>query len=394
MIKCIYKDFGGEDTKMFKYYVYYALGKVRRQYFMQLPENESEYQISRKWFVVEGAAASSIGILIGGAFLASLLQALEISDTLNGIITSLASVVCMAQFFGVYWAKRMKKIKLFVCLFAFMHRLIFTLIYFIPFVPIDTSLKVPLFIGMYLMAHILGQIIGPSAGNWIASLNEGKKGSYFARRDIVMVSTSVMTSLIAGQVFDYCDAKGETLTGFLIVGGIMLTLTIVNFTALSMVKEPKVSYLSRNNLEMHGKLVKKRAGEEIRQVHIEDESLDFIICMFAKIIPEEKMRTLKKGGKLIIVSTGEDHLLQLKEVVYESVRKEFYSPVEDLKIFKHLDTINVKYETEILEKESIENLFNMTPYRCRSPQKVIEKLFALNTLKTTIEINIDIFEKN
>ncbi|MGL5971330.1 MAG: putative RNA methyltransferase, partial [Cetobacterium sp.] len=126
---------------------------------------------------------------------------------------------------------------------------------------------------------------------------------------------------------------------------------------------------------------------------IEDESLDFIICMFAKIIPEEKMRTLKKGGKLIVVSTGENHLLQLKEVVYEEVRKEFYSPVEDLKIFSHINTVNVKYEIDILEKESIENLFNMTPYRWRSPQIGVEKLFSLNNLTTTVEVNIDIFEK-
>jgi 23S rRNA (guanine745-N1)-methyltransferase len=126
---------------------------------------------------------------------------------------------------------------------------------------------------------------------------------------------------------------------------------------------------------------------------IEDESLDFIICMFAKIIPEEKIRTLKKGGKLIVVSTGEEHLLQLKEVVYEAVRKEFYSPVEDLNIFTHLETMNVKYEIEILEKDSIENLFNMTPYRWRSPQLGVEKLFSLDNLKTTVEVNIDIFEK-
>ncbi|MGL5702978.1 MAG: methyltransferase domain-containing protein [Cetobacterium sp.] len=126
---------------------------------------------------------------------------------------------------------------------------------------------------------------------------------------------------------------------------------------------------------------------------IEDESLDFIICMFAKIIPEEKMRTLKKGGKLIIVSTGENHLLEMKEVVYDVVRKEFYSPVEDLNIFSHLEKVNVKYETEILEQESIENLFNMTPYRWRSPQKGVEKLFALEKLKTTVEVNIDIFKK-
>ncbi|MGX6592605.1 methyltransferase domain-containing protein [Cetobacterium ceti] len=126
---------------------------------------------------------------------------------------------------------------------------------------------------------------------------------------------------------------------------------------------------------------------------VENESLDFIICMFAKIVPEEKMRTLKKGGKLIIVSTGENHLLEMKEVVYENVRKDFYSPIEDLNIFKHIETVNTKYETEILEPESIENLFNMTPYRWRSPQAGIEKLLALKTLKTTIEVNIDIFEK-
>ena len=124
-----------------------------------------------------------------------------------------------------------------------------------------------------------------------------------------------------------------------------------------------------------------------------DESLDFIICMFAKIIPEEKMRTLKKGGKLIIVSTGENHLLQMKEVVYENVRKDFYSPIEDLKIFKYLETINCTYKTFIRENESIKNLFNMTPYRWRSPREGIERLFSLNELETFVDVNFDIFTK-
>ena len=128
-------------------------------------------------------------------------------------------------------------------------------------------------------------------------------------------------------------------------------------------------------------------------IPVEDNSLDFIICMFAKIIPEEKMRTLKKGGKLIIVSTGENHLLQMKEVVYENVRKDFYSPIEDLKIFNYIETINCTYKTFIKENESIKNLFNMTPYRWRSPREGIEKLFSLNELETFIDVNFDIFEK-
>lgn len=128
---------------------------------------------------------------------------------------------------------------------------------------------------------------------------------------------------------------------------------------------------------------------------IEDNSLDFILCMFAKIDPAEFQRTLKKGGKLIVVSTGENHLEEMKEVVYEKVRKEFYLPAEDesLKIFNHRETLTHSYVTEVEGKETIQNLFNMTPYRWRSPREGIEKLFALESLKTKVEVTIDIFEK-
>ena len=128
-------------------------------------------------------------------------------------------------------------------------------------------------------------------------------------------------------------------------------------------------------------------------IPLEDESLDYIICMFAKIIPEEKMRTLKKGGKLIIVSTGEKHLIELKEVVYDKVRTEFYSPVEDLKIFKHLETVNCIGKSFIKENESIKNLFDMTPYKWRSPKEGVDRLFSLDNLEITIDVNIDIFKR-
>lgn len=128
-------------------------------------------------------------------------------------------------------------------------------------------------------------------------------------------------------------------------------------------------------------------------IPIEDNSLDFIICMFSKIIPEEKLRTLKQSGKLIVVSAGENHLLELKEVVYDKVRKECYSPIEDLNIFKHIKTVNKRYTVEIDGKSSIIDLFNMTPYRWRSPKEGVDKLFSLDNLKTTVEVNIDIFEK-
>ncbi|MFK4786053.1 putative RNA methyltransferase [Fusobacterium sp. MFO224] len=125
-----------------------------------------------------------------------------------------------------------------------------------------------------------------------------------------------------------------------------------------------------------------------------EETCDFVICMFSKIIPEEKNRVLKKGGKVIIVSTGENHLQEIKEVVYKNVKKDYYSPIDDMKEFKHIETINVKSKISIEEKENIENLFNMTPYRWRSPKDGVKKLFNLESIKVTIDVNFDIFEKN
>ena len=128
-------------------------------------------------------------------------------------------------------------------------------------------------------------------------------------------------------------------------------------------------------------------------IPVADSSLDYIICMFAKIIPEEKMRTLKSGGYLIVVSTGENHLIELKEVVYDKVRTEFYSPVKDLEMFKHIKTVNCTDKVFIDSNESIRNLFDMTPYRWRSPKEGIERLYALDSLGITIDVNIDIFMK-
>lgn len=128
---------------------------------------------------------------------------------------------------------------------------------------------------------------------------------------------------------------------------------------------------------------------------IESSTLDLILCMFAKIDPKENLRTLKTGGKLIIVSTGENHLIEMKKAIYDNVKKEFYLPQYDssLSEFKHVKSITCSYQSDILEKQSLINLFNMTPYRWRTPEEGIKRLYSLETLLTTIEVTIDIFEK-
>lgn len=127
---------------------------------------------------------------------------------------------------------------------------------------------------------------------------------------------------------------------------------------------------------------------------IKDNSLDIVLCMFSYIDPNEYRRVLKPGGHLVTVSTGKYHLVEIKEVVYEKLKMDYYKPKEDIDsgyTYKKLE--NIKYETEIVNNEDIRNLFDMTPYRWKSPREGVERLFQLDKLKVTIDVNIDIFEK-
>ena len=128
---------------------------------------------------------------------------------------------------------------------------------------------------------------------------------------------------------------------------------------------------------------------------IQDNSLDYVICMFSYIDPLEYRRVLKKDGKLIVVSTGEYHLVEIKEVVYDKLKMEYYRPTEDIKdgyIYEKL--VNIKYETMIETNEDIKSLFDMTPYRWKSPKDGVERLFQLEELKITVDVNVDIFRGN
>ena len=125
-----------------------------------------------------------------------------------------------------------------------------------------------------------------------------------------------------------------------------------------------------------------------------NKTLDGIICMFSRLASCEYSRVLKDEGVLIVVSTGEDHLLDMKEVLYDEVKMEYFRPETDLKEeFDLIETKNVKYKVKVQGKHDIMSLFDMTPYKWRTPKEGVERLGELETLEVTIDVNIDVFVK-
>jgi 23S rRNA (guanine745-N1)-methyltransferase len=131
------------------------------------------------------------------------------------------------------------------------------------------------------------------------------------------------------------------------------------------------------------------------EMPFEDGEADVALAMFSKVFGSEYARILKEDGILVVVSPNRNHLLELKEVVYDKIKFESYNPMVDLDgKFNHFSHINVNYKKELNDSKVIMDLFNMTPYRWRSPREGIERLQNTDRLQITVDVNIDIYVKN
>jgi sugar phosphate permease len=217
---------------------------------MALPESKEDFKKSRIYYTTADSAAQTIVQLAGGTFLATLMAYCKISDANIGIITSLVSLAALSQLFLINFVKKIKKYKFLVC-FTALQRLLFFIIYLIPLLSIGSAEKAVLIVILFSVGQIFVQIGTPASQDWIASLVPSRlRGKYFSIKDSVAVFIVSSTMLLAGIVLDYFK-KRNILIGFIIVGTLNLILTLINVIALSLMKEPKISYVNEAGKEMH-----------------------------------------------------------------------------------------------------------------------------------------------
>ena len=123
-----------------------------------------------------------------------------------------------------------------------------------------------------------------------------------------------------------------------------------------------------------------------------DESADAVINLFAPCAEEEFSRVLKKGGVLVVVGAGEDHLFGLKSAVYDDPYKNETRNDLPLKM-KHIESKKIRFEIKLSDKDDRMNLFAMTPYFYRTSRKDMEKLENAEDLVTEVDFNIEVYEK-
>lgn len=122
------------------------------------------------------------------------------------------------------------------------------------------------------------------------------------------------------------------------------------------------------------------------------ESADLVYSVFAPFSIDEVRRVLKLGGYFVDTFPLENHLLQLKEVLYTNP----YKNIEEINAYEGFECIEVRRIEQIahlMSAKDILNLFKMTPYYHRTPEVGVVALSKLETLDTEIGFGFAVYKK-
>jgi len=128
-------------------------------------------------------------------------------------------------------------------------------------------------------------------------------------------------------------------------------------------------------------------------IPVQAATLDRVLCMFGFPVYPEFARVLKPGGCLIQVDAAPDHLRELREIIYPSLKPEREDSTAVPDGFVLRDTEVLRYALDIPTADPIADLLVMTPHFYRAAPEGREKAAALAHLTLTVAVKITTFER-
>ncbi len=135
------------------------------------------------------------------------------------------------------------------------------------------------------------------------------------------------------------------------------------------------------------------AAASVFNIPVRSESCDILLTMFAPFCGEEYSRVLKESGIMVMVIPSENHLWELKSLIYDTPYKNEVKPYS-LQGFEFIGSERVNFLMRINEKNDIQSLFSMTPYYYKSGRVEQQRLVSLESLETQSDFEILTYKKS
>ena len=124
-----------------------------------------------------------------------------------------------------------------------------------------------------------------------------------------------------------------------------------------------------------------------------DKSVSTVLSMFAEYSVPEIDRILTDDGNIIIVRAANNHLIELKNIIYPEIHEKVKT--SSIKTFPGfcVEQENFSYKVTIQSTEDLLSLLLMTPHYWKIKPEGIENLKKFESLEVTISIEIDLLKR-
>lgn len=121
-----------------------------------------------------------------------------------------------------------------------------------------------------------------------------------------------------------------------------------------------------------------------------DGQFDLILNVFAPLVGKECARILNQGGVIISAAPGEQHLIELKQAIYDQV--ELHDTAKAPEGFQRVCTENISQTVKLTSRDEIIDLLTMTPFGWKIVPNKKQALLANDTFSITLSFDINVFE--
>ena len=122
-------------------------------------------------------------------------------------------------------------------------------------------------------------------------------------------------------------------------------------------------------------------------------TLDRLLCMFGFPVYPEFARVLKRDGLLIQVDAGPEHLRELREIIYPTLKQERVTELLAPAGFATTSSEVIGFSVSLNSREQIADLLAMTPHLFRASAEGRAKAAALTALNITVDVRLNCFKR-
>lgn len=211
--------------------------------------DSDEMKRSRFMFMLQAAFEYLIALLmVEGTILAELANNLGFTSAQTGVLYSIISLGCLFQIFSMLF--RRGSVKKFSIIMSIINQMLFMLLYVIPDVPVNASIKKIVFVVFVILAYAGLYIANPKISYWRVSLVEvNRRGKYNGFMQMISLVLGMAFSFGMGAMADYYKSINQMTTAFRICAITILALTIIHQLILfSIIELPREEEEKKGNV--------------------------------------------------------------------------------------------------------------------------------------------------